>query len=67
MLDDQIKHLDELSLKRLGEWLKRKRKQCIARRKTAEEGLAKNPNSIDRLKEEWSKQVAAQTQPIPSA
>lgn len=66
MLDDQIKHLDEGSLLRLGEWLKRKYKQCAGRRSAAKKELHKNPHSVDTLREEWTKQVAAQTKPIPS-
>ena len=65
-LDNQIKFLDELALAELGEWLRRKYNQCEDRRATAEKELRKNRNSIETLREEWKKQVAAQTKPIPS-
>lgn len=69
MLDDQIKFLDETSMRDLGGWLHRKYLACATRKKEAEEELDKHKKEgrdIPLLREEWKKQVTAQTKPIPS-
>lgn len=65
-LDDQIKHLDELSWAKLGKWLRSKWRDCEHWRTSLEGQLKKNGNEISLLREEWQKQVAAQTKPLPS-
>lgn len=65
MLDEQVKHLDELSLRRLGEWLQRKYLQCQSRKAEAARKLEEGGQEVDFLKEQWKLQVAAQTKPSP--
>lgn len=65
MLDKQVKHLDELLLRRLGEWLQQKYLQCQRRKTEAERKLKKGGEGVDFLKEQWKLQVAAQTKPSP--
>ncbi|KAJ7744004.1 hypothetical protein B0H14DRAFT_3097169 [Mycena olivaceomarginata] len=65
VLDAQIEHADELSLQRLGDWLRRRslhsRKKC----QEAESALAECRVRISVLREQWQLQVIAQTKPLP--
>ncbi|KAJ7753016.1 hypothetical protein B0H14DRAFT_2635656 [Mycena olivaceomarginata] len=57
-IDSQIEHADKASLGRLGSWL--------GKRREAERDLAECRIEEDVLREEWKKQVAAQTKPAQS-
>ncbi|KAJ7085326.1 hypothetical protein C8R44DRAFT_543346, partial [Mycena epipterygia] len=64
-LDAQIEHADESSLRRLGEWIKRRQVHCAKKRDEAKKALAECGKAITLLREQWKLQVAAQTKPIP--
>ncbi|KAJ7866947.1 hypothetical protein B0H14DRAFT_3442077 [Mycena olivaceomarginata] len=62
-IDSQIEHADKASLGRLGSWLVRRTVHCEGKRREAERDLAECGIEEDVLREEWKKQVAAQTKP----
>ncbi|KAJ6568559.1 hypothetical protein B0H19DRAFT_1256310 [Mycena capillaripes] len=64
-LDTQVKHCDEGNLFRLGEWNKRRALHSAEKRAAAKEVIEKCGVALEVLKEEWEKQVAAQTKPLP--
>ncbi|KAJ7117187.1 hypothetical protein C8R44DRAFT_832432 [Mycena epipterygia] len=53
------------SLRRLGEWIKRRQVHCAKKRDEAKKALAECGKAITLLREQWKLQVAAQTKPIP--
>ncbi|KAJ7318477.1 hypothetical protein DFH08DRAFT_971233 [Mycena albidolilacea] len=62
-IDSQIEHADKASLGRLGSWLVRRTVHCEGKRREAERDLTECGIEEDVLREEWKKQVAAQTKP----
>ncbi|KAJ6564318.1 hypothetical protein B0H19DRAFT_1258773 [Mycena capillaripes] len=64
-LDTQVKHCDEGNLFRLGEWNKRRALHSAEKRAAAKEVIEECGVALEVLKEEWEKQVAAQTKPLP--
>lgn len=68
-LDEQIKHLADQGLFRMGRWLKTKWQNCMAKRREAEEGMAKikakTGDDRQTFAREWKAQVAEQTKPAP--
>ncbi|KAJ7084729.1 hypothetical protein C8R44DRAFT_545575, partial [Mycena epipterygia] len=65
VLDAQIEHADELSLQRLGDWLRRRSLHSRKKRQEAESVLAQCRVRISALREQWQLQVVAQTKPLP--
>ncbi|KAJ7806688.1 hypothetical protein B0H14DRAFT_3483868 [Mycena olivaceomarginata] len=65
VLDAQIEHADELSLQRLGDWLRRRSLHSRKKRQEAESVLAECRVRISVLREQWQLQVSAQTKPLP--
>lgn len=66
VLDEQIKHLDEQSMASLGEWLARKWNDCQTKMRECKDELSRIKIDSKVLHNEWDKQVAAQTKPMPS-
>ncbi|KAJ7080149.1 hypothetical protein B0H15DRAFT_953635 [Mycena belliarum] len=64
-LDMQIEHADEASLKRLGEWIRRRHMHSAEKRRDAEKILAECGKPIALLRAQWALQVEAQTKPLP--
>ncbi|KAJ6471983.1 hypothetical protein C8R45DRAFT_936644 [Mycena sanguinolenta] len=64
-LDAQIEHADEMSLLRLGEWIRRRHAHSVQKRGEASQALADSGKPLSLLRAEWKKQVAAQTKPLP--
>ncbi|KAF7341438.1 hypothetical protein MVEN_01880900 [Mycena venus] len=64
-IDSQIDHADKASLGRLGMWLVRRKVHCDGKLREAREELAACGVAEAVLREEWKKQVAAQTKPAP--
>ncbi|KAJ7854158.1 hypothetical protein B0H14DRAFT_3085541 [Mycena olivaceomarginata] len=62
-IDSQIEHADKASLGRLGSWLVCRTVHCEGKRREAKRDLAECGIEEDVLREEWKKQVAAQTKP----
>jgi hypothetical protein len=67
ILDTQVKHLDEVSLQRLGQWLYQKWVKCWSKKNEAMDELAELGLSYDLLRKEWAAQVKEQTKLAPSA
>ncbi|KAJ7883156.1 hypothetical protein B0H14DRAFT_3750115 [Mycena olivaceomarginata] len=65
VLDTQIEHADDLSLQRLGDWLRRRSLHSRKKRQEAESVLAECRVRILALREQWQLQVVAQTKPLP--
>ncbi|KAJ7810972.1 hypothetical protein B0H14DRAFT_2606852 [Mycena olivaceomarginata] len=65
VLDAQIEHADELSLQRLGDWLRQRSLHSRKKRQEAESALAECRVRISVLREQWQLQVIAQTNPFP--
>ncbi|KAJ6574166.1 hypothetical protein B0H19DRAFT_856491, partial [Mycena capillaripes] len=65
VLDAQIEHADEVSLQRLGDWLRRRSLHSRKKRQEAESALAECRVRISVLREQWQLQVVAQTKPLP--
>ncbi|KAJ6526367.1 hypothetical protein B0H19DRAFT_1335642 [Mycena capillaripes] len=61
----QIGHADEVSLQRLGDWLRRRSLHSRKKRQEAESALAECRVRISVLREQWQLQVVAQTKPLP--
>ncbi|KAF8127341.1 hypothetical protein K438DRAFT_1646448 [Mycena galopus ATCC 62051] len=64
-LDAQIKHSQEGSLFRLGEWIHRRYRHCVAKRTESTKALRECEKSTALLREQWQLQVVAQTKPLP--
>ncbi|KAF7343583.1 hypothetical protein MSAN_01978800 [Mycena sanguinolenta] len=64
-LDAQMEHADEMSLLRLGEWIRRHHAHCVQKRSEATKAFAEAGKPMSLLRAEWKKQVAAQTKPLP--
>ncbi|KAJ7234330.1 hypothetical protein C8J57DRAFT_1249271 [Mycena rebaudengoi] len=64
-LDTQIENVEEASLLRLGEWIRRRHAHSIKHRAEAVEILNECSFSLQELRAEWSEQVANQTKPLP--
>ncbi|KAJ7289894.1 hypothetical protein C8J57DRAFT_1214211 [Mycena rebaudengoi] len=64
-LDTQIENVEEASLLRLGEWIRRRHAHSIKHRAEAVEILNECSLSLQELCAEWSEQVANQTKPLP--
>ncbi|KAF7345951.1 hypothetical protein MVEN_01617500 [Mycena venus] len=64
-IDSQIEHADKASLGRLGMWLVRRKVHCDGKLREAWEELAACGVAEAVLREQWKKQVAAQTKPAP--
>ncbi|KAJ7080664.1 hypothetical protein B0H15DRAFT_997243 [Mycena belliarum] len=64
-LDMQIEHADESSLKRLGDWIRRRHAHSAEKRRDAEKALADSGKSVAFLRAQWALQVEAQTKPLP--
>ena len=65
-LDSQIDHLQKASIRCLGAWLARRWDHCEAKRREAKAALKKSKQPLALLREEYKKQLAAQTKPLPS-
>ena len=65
VIDTQVQYNDQQSLRRLGQWLRRKWYDCHGRLRTAQEEVHDSRISPDELRAEWLLQVEAQTKPIP--
>ncbi|KAJ7021923.1 hypothetical protein C8F04DRAFT_972110 [Mycena alexandri] len=63
-LDTQVKHADEANLFGLAAWNKRRELHSATKRSEAEAIIEECGVAMDVLKEEWIKQVAAQTKPL---
>ena len=61
----QVKYNDEQSLRRLGQWLRRKWFACHARLLEAQQELEGSKLTTDELRKEWDLQIKAQTKPLP--
>ena len=66
MLDEQVHYLLRQSLNDLGEWMKDHWKSCQGNKREAEAALLACGVDVDVLRTEWSRQVEAQTKPLPS-
>jgi len=64
-LDAQIEHSQEGSLFRLGEWIRRRYRHCVAKRAESTKALRECEKSTALLREQWQLQVVAQTKPLP--
>ncbi|KAJ6465260.1 hypothetical protein C8R45DRAFT_1106910 [Mycena sanguinolenta] len=64
-LDSQIDHLQKASIQRLGVWLARQWDHCEAKRWEAKAALKKSKQPLALLREEYKKQLEAQTKPLP--
>ncbi|KAJ7689373.1 hypothetical protein B0H14DRAFT_2652810 [Mycena olivaceomarginata] len=62
-INSQIEHADKVSLRRLGSWLVCQTVHCEGKRREAKRELTECGIEEDVLREEWKKQVAAQTKP----
>ncbi|TFY57790.1 hypothetical protein EVJ58_g6817 [Rhodofomes roseus] len=65
VIDTQVKHLDVMSLRKLGQWLSRKWYRCHDRLSTAQREVQDSGFSSDELRAEWRLQIEAQTKPAP--
>jgi hypothetical protein len=65
VLDTQARHLCQVSLNGLGNWLARKWFLCQDRKREAEAALANLGIPEDELRRHWDEQVKAQTKPLP--
>ncbi|KAH9828839.1 uncharacterized protein C8Q71DRAFT_859379 [Rhodofomes roseus] len=65
VIDTQVKHIEEQSLRRLGRWLRRKWYQCQDKLATARREVEQSGVSSEQLRAEWELQVQAQTKPPP--
>ncbi|KAJ7774176.1 hypothetical protein DFH07DRAFT_865935 [Mycena maculata] len=63
-LDTQIEHADEASLLRLAEWIQRRHRHSVGKRREATKALADSGIPLPLLQEQWTMQVIAQTKPI---
>ncbi|KAK6972164.1 hypothetical protein R3P38DRAFT_3207371 [Favolaschia claudopus] len=63
-LDAQITHNDEQNLFRAGEWLLRRYRRCMKKRREAAEKLRLSGKSPTELREQFALQVKAQTKPL---
>ncbi|KAJ7684879.1 hypothetical protein DFH06DRAFT_968141 [Mycena polygramma] len=63
-LDAQIEHAEESSLLRLGEWIRRRNAHSVQKRAEATEAFRACGHPKSLLREEWKKQVIAQTKPL---
>ena len=61
----QVKYNDEQSLRRLGQWLRRKWFACHARLLEAQQELEGSKLTEDELHKEWDLLIKAQTKPLP--
>lgn len=61
-----MKHLDEVSLQRLGQWLHQKWVKCQEKKNESMDELAELGLSRDLLRKEWAAQVKEQTKLAPS-
>ncbi|KAF7364466.1 hypothetical protein MSAN_01108000 [Mycena sanguinolenta] len=64
-LDSQIHHLQQANIRRLGAWLARWWDHCETKRREANEALRKSKQPLTVLREQYKKQVEAQTKPLP--
>ncbi|KAF7369959.1 hypothetical protein MSAN_00625700 [Mycena sanguinolenta] len=62
-IDSQVEHADKASLRRLGAWLVRRTVHCEDKLQEATKELAACGVAETVLREEWEKQVKAQTKP----
>ncbi|THU78955.1 hypothetical protein K435DRAFT_699011, partial [Dendrothele bispora CBS 962.96] len=65
-LDTQLHYHNEQTLWNAGEWLRRKTRQCNARRLQAEHDFQESEQDIMFLRAQWEDQVESQTRPLPS-
>ncbi|KAJ7907614.1 hypothetical protein B0H13DRAFT_1879447 [Mycena leptocephala] len=65
MLDAQIKHMDEMSLLRLGQWVSRRYAHSIQKCAEATKAFREYGKSQMLLREQWKLQILAQTKPLP--
>ncbi|KAJ7166575.1 hypothetical protein C8R43DRAFT_946120, partial [Mycena crocata] len=63
-IDSQVEHADKASLGRLAQWIVRRTQNCEEKLRQALSDLAESGYAELLLREEWEKQIAAQTKPI---